>query len=362
MKSIVLAAAAAAALVTGTPLVHAQTKITFGSWWPAVQPENAAFEEYAKRVTQQSGGSIRFEIHHDGKVSNLRTGLPSLNNSIVDMALINGVAHKKEMPIEAMILDHAAQQSNPFAMSAAVYETALTLKETRDEAARNRIVPLGYAAHSGYYLMCNDRVAGVDWFKGKSVRGTAAFSRFPQSMGATPVFTQPSELYEMMQRKQVSCAIGQAVWLQSLSLMDVVKFVYDFPLGQSNNNMYAISTDVWKSLSDRDRKILLDNVPFLMRRNAELQVEQVEQVRKVSAAKGVQWLPLPDDVKMAYGQFARNDARAVADNAKASGVADPDKILRTWKEILTRWEKAFSSQVDGNAYEAAVRTQALSKF
>jgi TRAP-type C4-dicarboxylate transport system substrate-binding protein len=221
---------------------------------------------------------------------------------------------------------------------------------------------LGYAAHSGYYLMCNDRIGGVDWFKGKSVRGTAAFSRFPQSMGATPVFTQPSELYEMMQRKQVACAIGQAVWLQSLSLMDVVKYVYDFPLGQSNNNMYAIGAEVWKSLSERDRKILLDNVPFLMRRNAELQVEQVDQVRRASTAKGVQWLPLPEDVKKAYEQFVRNDVQAVASNAKSSGVADPEKILNTWKDVLTRWEKNFGGQVDAAAYESAIKTQVLTKF
>lgn len=356
MRYGLVLATAALGLSLSQP-AQADRTLVFGSWYPGTSPAAAAFEEFARKVEADTKGALTFEFQHDGKVSTLRTGLQSLNSSIVDAAIINGVAHTKQMPVEAMFLDHAAQASNPFAMTGAMMETTLDCPECMREIDRNKLVFLGYAAQASYYLMCRDQVSGLDWFKGKSVRAVAAFSRFVASMGATPVFTQPTEVYEAIQRGQVACVVAAGYWLQTFSLADVVRYVYDLPLGQSSNDMYAVSQSTWTSLAPAERTAIVANLPYLLTRNAERQVQQTAESRAESERKGVRWLPMPDDVRAHYQRFVTTEPASVADIARKNGVKDPDTILKAWAANLAEWNARFGPDADPATFEKALREE-----
>lgn len=356
MRNLLATTALAIATAFSTA-AHAETTLVYGSWWPSNAPASVAFEDFAKKVSETTDGTVNWEFHHDGQVSTLRTGLQSLNSGLIDIGMINGIAHAAQMPIEAMFLDHAAQPTNPYAMSGALLETALDCAECRDEMSSSGLIRLGYGSQDSYYLMCRDEITDASWFNGKSVRGVAAFSRLPESLGANPVYTQPTEVYEAMQRGQVDCVIAGGVWLKTYSLSDVVEVVYDFPLGQANNDLYAVSRETWESLDPEVRKAIVDNLPYLITRNAELQVAQTIEAREYSESQGVRWLPLPDDVQEHYAEFAKQDPMSVAEKASEAGVEDPTSILEKWAENVDKWNGRFTHEADVDAYAQALQQE-----
>ena len=345
---------AAGALAASATVAEAETKLTYGSWAPATHPNSLAFENFAETVSKATEGEVTFEASYDGSVVQWRTALSSVRDLVVDAAAIPGV-FSPELPIDAMITNYAAINSNQYALSGAVTELVLNECEScRAEVAANGVVPLAYTGDPHFYLMCRKPISSLDDLKGKSVRAASAFQRFVNHIGGTPVSTPTVEVLEVMQRGQVECVVGGAFWLRTYSLWDVVEFVVDMPLGQYNNGLtLGVNSQVWENIGADGQEAILKALPVLIETSGDEYTKLVDDVRAESKAHGVAWVEPTQEMVESFKAWQATERASVEAWAAEKGIEGAPPILNAFEALVTKWN-ALSAADDKQQYREAL--------
>jgi TRAP-type transport system periplasmic protein len=339
--------------------------VSYGSWAPESHPNSMSTIAFFDRVSKDTKGSLKFESHYDGTLVNLRTSLPGVRDGLVDAAYVNGVVFTRDLPTEFMFADHATLNGDGRAVSAAMTEMLLlNCPECRKEATATGIVPLAYVADAPFYLICDKQVKDLSFFPGKQIRGVAAFAALVQKLGATPVNTATTEVYEAMQRGAVTCTVGGGFWLRTYNLWDVATQVLDLKLGQQNNgSLLAFGRDTWRRLSDEHRKAILKNLPFLVSTASFIHREQDKEVRAASKAHGVTWYAPPADFADAVNKFRSSDIDRLISAAEKQGVARPKELWDRFMPLLKKWEGIVAESGDNREkFESALQREIYSRF
>lgn len=317
----------------------AETNIVYGSWAPSTDPASLAIDAFKAEVGERSGGSITFETHYDSSVVQMRTVLGGIGDGLVDAGYIAGSIYQAEMPIDTMITQYASIQANPYSISAASTELALTIcPECVEEAAQHDVKALAYAGTPHFYLMCKNPISSFSDLESKSIRAASANLRLVERMGGVPVNTPTVEVLEAMSRGQVECAIGSVFWLQAYSLWDTVDYVLDLPVGQYNNGMvFGVNADLWSDLSDEDRVAISESLPTLVANAAANGVAKAGEVRRLSEEKGVVWGEPTDEMRQFMDEWFASERAVVQTWGENNGVPNASDILDKFEAAVKKW-------------------------
>lgn len=363
MKYLVKSVIVALGLATSPAL--ADVKLTYGSWAPDTDPASIGVEAFAKEVTEASGGTVTFDNLYGGQIVQMRTVLPGIGEGLVDAGYVASAIYQAEMPIGSMITNYASIQSNPYAISAAVNETALlNCDDCIAEDRANGLTTLAYAGTPHFYLMCKNPISSFRDLEGKSVRAASANLRLAKLMGATPVNTPTTEVLEAMGRGQVECAIGSVFWLQAYSLWDEVGYVLDLPVGQYNNgNVFAMSTEVWEDLDPADQAAIKAGLPTLVAEAAAAGVEKAREVREASLEKGVVWGEPTEDMRSFLDDWFESEAQTVRSLGAEKGIVNADAIATALEENVAKWNTIVEEAGgDKDAIRERMQTDIFSKL
>lgn len=343
----------------------AQNVISYGSPAPASGPEAAGTNALFDRLEKSTAGQLRFERAYDGKIVNYRNSLPALRDGLVDAAMIVDVFFLNDMKTSNTAADLAMVVTDPWVSAGAASETLLLgCPQCEAEWARLRIRPLAFNGSSPFSMMCRSQFATLDSLKGKSIRGASAFQTLAKAMGATPVATSTSEVFEAMQRGAIECAIGQITWLRQFGLAEVAKYVVEEPLGLYNSSMVlAFNASSWRKLSATQRKLIIDQLPFLVAEATEANVRLTQEIRKDAEAKGVMIAPPSPDFKSFVAKYRESEYERAARDGATRGVERPDQLVAAFRANVLKWQ-AIVSQAGGDRakYEEALRREIFSKI
>jgi TRAP-type C4-dicarboxylate transport system substrate-binding protein len=365
LKAAVSGVALAIAIVATA--ATAQTKITYGSWAPDTYPNSVAVTAFFDKVAKATGGKLSFETFYGGAVVNIRTSLPGVKDRLVDAAYITGSLFQQQTVIDNWVTQHAAMTADTRAVTAAMNETLLlNCPECQAEWAKNGIVSLAYLADAPFYMQCRGEPTGLDYYKGKQIRGVGPFTVFAQQLGGVPVNTAPGEVFEAMQKGVVACAIGGGFWQRAYSLWDVAKYVVDMPLGQYNNgSIMAINRDVWKGLTADQRKAFMDNLAFLTATGTFAQHADDKAAREGGAQRGVQWIKPTAEYVAFVEKFRETEiGRVIKEEGSKPGmtVALAERLTASLQANIRKWTAILQETGDDQAkFEAALQREIFSK-
>lgn len=349
-RSLVLAAAIAVA----APLSFAQTKLTYSSWFPGASVlHSGVVKPYLDRVQKDTG--LQYELFTDSTLAGGRDTMGGLKNGTFDMGLMATVYHPGELKTAVTIAEASLMAKNTYAAAGAFNELMLLkCADCADEFKRQGVRPLSFHVSPAYSLMCNKKIATLADMKGKRVRSASPFSAWVTSLGAIPVNLTSPETYEAMQRGQVDCVAGSAAWLNSMSLVDVVKFVSTQQIGGFAGGVHmAMSERRWQQLTPAQRKsFLAHSAQSALDLNTNFARDDQSAVKQAVAEKKVELVPAAPDFMAADAKHRAADAERVAKLAERRGVKDPAKLLADWQALLSKWEK-IHADVKGD--EAAFR-------
>jgi TRAP-type C4-dicarboxylate transport system permease small subunit len=156
-----------------------------------------------------------------------------------------------------------------------------------------------------------------------------------------------------MQRGAVTCFVGGGFWLKQYGLADVAKYVVDRPLGQYNNgSVLTINQGVWKGLSAEHKRAILEDMPFLLRRAAQANIEQDREAREASKAKGVAWAQPSAEFNAVFAKFREGERPRVIKAATDKGIPNAEAIYKKFDENLAKWTRIVAETGDDwNRYE-----------
>lgn len=359
----VAAAAAGIALAASAGMAR---ELTYGSY---TSPTHTTYVNGTlptmERITERTNGELTFEKFPGGAMGGPKELLNNVGNSILDSASVVDIYVKASLPVSSMLSGMIVVGEDPKVMAAAMNEMQLLhCPDCVKEREKNNVVGLSWSATGSYHVICKDPIDGLDDIQGVKIRATSSVGRGMQAIGAAPVSITTAEMYEAMQRGQISCAAGSTAWLNTYNLKDFAKAAWTTSLGSYFGTMnFAMNADSWEDLTQEQRDIFMSE----MSQN----VADIMWAYVADGEAGMDWLrenggtvaPADDAFVAAWDEV---QASAVADTiaqGQEDGIENAEEIVMTFMGLVEKWTEIVAEVgQDKDAYRDALEAEIFSKL
>ncbi|OWU84455.1 hypothetical protein ATO6_12215 [Oceanicola sp. 22II-s10i] len=341
-------------------------EITVGAYTsPQSTPNTHGLFPGTKRMTEQSGGELTFELFTGGSMGGPKELLGNVGSGILDAASVVGIYVSSQIPTSSMLSSLLVVGDDPKVMVGAMNEMQLlNCPECKDELERNNVVGLSWTGIAPVHMICRDPISGLADLQGKKVIGPSGLGIALQAIGATPVSITTAEMYEAMNRGQADCSVGSIAWLDTYSLGDFSKGLWDTPLGSYFGVMnWTLNKDLWADLSEKEKQIFHDN---LAQQIGDVmwgyEEDDREAIANFEAKNGPATTP-DQAFKDAWNEQKAVAVQAAIDKGVKDGVPNAEANVRKFMELAEKW-KGIVADGEGSKdhYIAALQREIFDKL
>lgn len=307
---------------------------------------------FADRVAARTNGAYSGRVF-ENTLLNFSEAMTGLRDGIADVAYVVPGYHRAEFPYSNLLVDAATVSTDVVAVAGAATEFMYTCAPCLAEYARQNHAFLGFTVVGPYYLMSKPRIQSLADFQGKKIRGFAAFGRWVEAMGATPVVMGANDVYEAMSQGQIDGNTHIAETLRSLSIGDVADYLLAAEIGvYVGNANFNMNLDVWNDLSDEMKRAFLLAAGDAIAWTTITYKAQNQAFYDDPASGGVERIDPAPDVAAATAAFRENDLKVVvAENRDKHGIADAEAQLARFVALVREWEGLLAG-IDANDVDA----------
>lgn len=313
--------------------------LTFGSYYP---PQHLIHEYGIKPANDELKGKLHFNIVAGGQLFSAATALKGIGTGVADAGSIVNAYSRSQLKHAVVTTDLTFVSSNPLVADGAAHETYfLDCPECLADFKRSGTIFLSGTTSAGYSLMCRDTVANIADVKGKKIRTAGAMGRLAQAMGGTAVSMSTSDMVEALSRGQIDCIMGPLAWLTSYPIADVVTHVFDFDIGAFNSvAALLMNRATWDKLSADDKKALWHASPGIGARATILGYtgEYLDAIDVIKKQK-IKFAGPSAETRALAEKHRATEVQAVVAGLNKLGVKDSAKLVETYMNNLTKWEK-----------------------
>jgi TRAP-type C4-dicarboxylate transport system substrate-binding protein len=259
---------------------------------------SANFEKFVAKVNAEGRGLVQIRyIGGGGKVMNPFEVGNALRSGVVDMANVTGAFYTNLMPeADALKLIELPME-------------ALHKNGGRDyiNKLHNEKLNAYFLARQfegvPFHLYLTRRIDRPD-LKGLKLRVTPVYQAFFSALGATPIRTDPGEVYTALERGVVQGYGWPIQGVFDLGWQEVTKFRVDPGFYNAEVNV-LVNLDRWKVLSQEQQAFLIRQGEWLESLNAENARINVEEAER-QAQSGIQTIRFSPEDTRRYLQVARD--------------------------------------------------------
>ena len=341
-RSIALATVAVA-LGASSASAQAPMELTHGAWPPAVVYMNRVTLPTAfKAIEEETKGQIKWKLVAGGQLAGPKESFQATTDGVIQGALGISTYVPNLVPSLNTIYSTIVFDNDVIPATGAAMET-LTLQcpSCIEEFKKINIVPLAGWTSSNYYLACREPIVKLEDLKGKRVRGTGGNADLWQMAGAVPVAATLPEAVSLLQRGGLDCQHGVHDWLKTFGYGDFAKNVTDYPLGLTGPAIgLMLNRSAWNKMTTDQKKTHLKQAAYISAAQAigDFTLANPKALEEVIEKKGVKMIKAePKGFKALTDKFDKVQRDSVIAAAKGFGVADPGKIIDTYKKNLAKW-------------------------
>ena len=292
MTSIRYNLVAAAMLVATTSYASAQeVTLRAVSSFPEGTAFSKNFERFIEKVNKDGKGVVQINyIGGPRAVPSFEVG-NAVRSKVVDIANVAGAYYTNLMPeADALkLLNKPAAEQRKNGTWAYVNELHNQKLNSYYLARQFSTVP--------FYLYLNKKIDKLD-LSGLKIRSTPLYRDVVQALGGTGVTTAPGEIYTALERGVVDGYGWPAVGVFDLGWEKVTKFRVEPPFYSVEVNV-LVNNDVWKGLTEAQRKVLTDAALWLESLDEE-DTALVKAERERQAKAGIQEIKFDEAASQAF--------------------------------------------------------------
>ncbi len=354
-RSRLFTIALAALVGSGASITAHGTQINYATGYPPNSIGSKAAERYADALEQRSGGDYTARVYPQTLLSfmemsdGLRDGLADTGTVLLTYSASQypraNLVGEASMLLELTDIEpHKAGMAFGGAMAEYMFNHCPScLQEFRDQ---NQVYA-GAGASTRYMLLCNQPVTSASEVEGKRLRiGGANWSRWAETMGASPVSMSVNEMYEGISQGVLDCTIQSSPELTIFKMMEVVTDITTgVPGGVYGTSSNSINADFWQSVDPNGREAMLYATAVtsadITWAYAQASLNNMETARErddITVHKP------SADLVAATRTFIREDLKNIAESYRERyGIKDGEQMLETFRPILERWTQLVES-------------------
>lgn len=334
------------AAIGATSAAMAETTLNASIWFPETQPlTRYGYQEWAKKVEKASGGDLKIKVFTDTTLLPVVAHLSGLRDGIADITYHAGTYTPADLPEDNVLAVLGISLDDPILTTFAVADFYINDPAMQALWKRQKIVFLGAYASVPYNLICRKKVAQLSDLKGLKLRTPGpVHAEWAKSVGATPVNVPSSEMFTGLDKGQIDCAVMGANELKTRSLWDVAKHINMANLGPYFAGWeWAMNGNTWKSLNEKQRRILLDTIAESTVETEIAYVKAGDEAVQESSKHGVTVYQPTDDIKQSILSFHEH-ARAMAlkEGTERFKLKDSEGLINRFEATLKKWDKLLA--------------------
>lgn len=321
--------------------------LSFAGGWPPNSSPTAMLEEYATAVNELSDGEINVRVFPLSLLSfaesnsGVRDGIADLTANL--MAYFPAEYPNFNMLAEFSQLVELEEFSGEFSSTAfagAVTEYVMNNCDAcMDEMNAQNQVYLGAASTTSYVLQCAVPLTSVADLQGKRIRTAGAYwSRWAETVGATPVSMSVNETLEGLNQGVVDCTASNTADFVNFGFIDVVDHVYVGLPGAQFNAPFTMNKDSWNGLSDDQKGIMMRAHAKLMADMTWVYIDEARAGRERAPGLDISYDSAPQDMVEMNREFIEGDLESVAEiyNDRFS-ITNGAEASAALNELLVKW-------------------------
>lgn len=303
-KAATTAIAICAATVLGGTASAQEMTLRFTQPWPSLHPQWIhGGQVFIDHVTAATNGAVQFEAYHAAQLGN--DNLALLKAGLADLALTSTSYASDRMPLSnvAELPGFAAGACEMNRKLRALSSEGGALYENEYKGLGLRPIYMA-APPVTSVVLGRAKAASLADLKGLKLRATGGGTLATvQALGAVPVQTVASELYDALSRGTIDGALYQFVGMPSFSLEDVFKSGIDNIHGGSLAVITFMSEKKWQSLPENVRVAMQEGALKAEQSLCSWFDENESKIRdQMIADKGFAMTSLPEADVAAWGQ------------------------------------------------------------
>lgn len=326
---MILRSVAVCLLALAVSSAAAEIRLTFSTAESPTSPSSRVFEDWAKKLSDETKGDLRIEFFYSQALSRLGDNLKAVSRGIADIAMVVPAYSPAQLPI-AYLAETATGTGDQYVVTRAWQQVREEFPEIKAEEDRNNLVYL-VPNSAGSVLFIGERVYETPAdFKGETMRLSTsyAYAANQAKWNVNPARILSPETYMALEKGTISAATTYVTQIYPHKLNEVAKHVTLINQGQ-HTSMFYMNKDRWNGLSEANRAALERSLPGLARDLARSEIEASHEtlsrlegdpqypmkIHRVSKDSQEVWA---DKLKLAYEY---NIEKAAAVNPKASDIA-----------------------------------------
>lgn len=369
MKLRHICLSAALALAASAPqLAGAATELNASIWFPETQPlTKYGYMEWAKKVAKASNGDLKINVFTDTTLMPVVAHFSGLRDGIADITYHAGTYTPSDLPEDNVLAVLGIALEDPIQTTFAVADFYINDPAMQALWKRQNIIFLGAYASVPYNLICRKKVESLADLKGLKLRTPGpVHADWARSVGATPVNVASSEMFTGLDKGQIDCTVMGANELKTRSLWDVAKHVNTANLGPYFAGWeWAMNRKSWNSLTDGQRRILLDTIAESTVETELGYIAAGKQALDEAAQHKVTVYQPSDDIKSSLTAFASQArAAAIKEGNERFKLKDTEGLVSRFEATLAKWDKLLAGvdRSDQAALTKLLRTEIYDKI
>ncbi|MES2480644.1 MAG: C4-dicarboxylate TRAP transporter substrate-binding protein [Pseudomonadota bacterium] len=203
-----------------------------------------------------------------------------------------------------------------------------------------------------YTLQCTKPIRNLADMKGSRLRvGGAAWARWAQAMGASPVTMPGNEMVEALKQKVVDCTVLAAAEYSAWNMREVVTdFNVDVPAGVFSGSSLNVNRDAWRKLTEAQRTGILRASAMTSAHSTWLYRSYSRRDVQAFTAKGGRVAKTEADLLNASRAAIQADIPNMGANyTRQYNVKRADALVAEMRGLVDKWVKLVGPVNDADA-------------
>lgn len=358
-NAISLLVAGAACLALGSSALAETYRLT--TYAPPNEAASTANTWIAEEIARKTNGEITFEIFYASTLVPAKEQMRAVGDGVAHVGFQPASYIPSDLPLNNALTPYGFLETNPTAMGMAFADWSMHDAAALEQYTKANVVPFGGFSTPTYPAICNTSkpITSLAQWKGLKVRFPGgANAKLTQDLGGVAVNIPGNELYQALQTGSIDCAGILAGFLNiDNSLQEVSKSVtlLDFS-GSFNSPIQVYNRDFWKSLTDDQRKIIMEATA---RGSARMQIKfntDNQKALDTAQAAGHSIVEPDAEFKAAVKAWVDNGVGDMAGIARATyGVQDPEALFASIDPYVKKWHDLINAMADVNDEDALTK-------
>lgn len=276
---------------------------------PVTSSNGLFYQAWADAISEATGGRLKVTLFGSGTLASAADVGAMVESGGVDIGWVYTSFYKGQFPLSDVLTLPLSGFGDPVVSTNVLWDLYEKYPQLAAEWDSYKLLNL-YANPGMIFCSAGKPIDSVDDLKGLVLRTPAGpITDYVNKLGASPIVMAPPEIYEAMQKNNISAYIFEPAGITNFKLQDVTEYFTDLPLYNGAFGL-VMNIDKWNSLPPEYQEAIMSvSGKAGSLKAAEDFKASAEAAKKTISDAGCTWVTV-SDADLAAFQEAANEINA----------------------------------------------------